>query len=378
MKHFYFSFFLLCNVGFLVFAGTDARGGEIFTGEHYRMKLDQIASGLSHPWGMALLPDGGILVTERGGSLRLWHNNILSRPLTGVPEVAAGGQGGLLDVVLHPDFGNNHVIYLSYSKPIKGKQTTAVARAIFDLKSGGLHKVQDIFVAKPAVSSRHHYGSRLLFGDDGLLYISVGERGQADLAQEANNHLGSIIRLRDDGSVPDNNPFKGHEKYRPEVFSYGHRNPQGMAWHRDSNSLWIHEHGPKGGDEINQIIAARNFGWPVITYGRSYSGFSIGEGTSKPGMEQPLWYWVPSIAPSGMVNYHGEMFPKWKGNTLVGSLKFAYLERVVWRDGKVAHREEILRGAIGRVRDVREGPRGEIYLLNDESDGGIFLLTRTD
>jgi len=332
-----------------------------------------VIDGLEHPWGMALLPDGGMLVTERPGRLRRVQNNRLLAPIEGLPRIAAGGQGGLLDVAIHPDFATNRLIYLSYSKPVSDGKTTALWRA--RLGDNRLDDGRDIFIAQPAHRTSHHFGSRIAFGGDGKLYLSIGDRGESELAQSLSNHMGKVVRLNLDGATPTDNPFVDTPGALAEIYSYGHRNPQGMT-RRAGGAIWIHEHGPKGGDEINPIQAGVNYGWPVITYGRAYSGLPIGEGTSKPGLRQPLWYWTPSIAPSGLIVYSGEAFPELQGDLLVGSLKFRYLERLRLRDGKVYAREKLIADAIGRVRDIALAPGGEVYLLNDETDGGLFRLVR--
>jgi glucose/arabinose dehydrogenase len=333
-----------------------------------------VASGLEHPWSLAFLPDGRMLVTERPGRLRyVTREGALSEPIAGVPPVSAEGQGGLLDVVLDPAFGSNSTIYLSYAEPGEGGTNgTAVARA--RLEGGALADVKVIFRQQPKFRSNHHFGSRLVFARDGKLFVTTGERNsQRDKAQDLGTHIGKVVRIEPDGSVPADNPFVGREGALPENWSYGHRNLQGAALHPDTGELWTHEHGPRGGDEINIARAGRNYGWPVITYGREYSGPAIGEGTAKAGMEQPVHYWVPSIAPSGMAFHSGRGYPEWKGQLFVGALAAAQLVRLeVAPDGKVGHEERI---AIGkRVRDVREGPDGALYLATDEDAGEILRV----
>jgi len=332
-----------------------------------------VAGGFEHPWGLAFLPDGRMLVTERPGRLRVvTAKGEVSDPVSGLPEVFGLGQGGLLDVILHPDHASNGWIYMSYARPADAGHRTAVLRA--RLVETALRDVETIFVAKNPNSGGRHFGSRLAFGRDGKLYVSVGERGSPDQAQNLSNHNGTVLRLNDDGSIPADNPFIDRKGALPSTFTYGHRNPQGMAVHPDRGEIWVHEHGPKGGDEVNLLKAGANFGWPLVTFGRSYAGFSIGEGSSKPGLAAPLHHWTPSIAPSGMTFYTGDAFPAWRGNLFVGSLKFRYLARMVLDGTRVVSEERLLEDQFGRVRDVRQGPDGLIYLLSDENDGQLVRL----
>jgi glucose/arabinose dehydrogenase len=332
-----------------------------------------VANGLDHPWSLAFLPDGRMLVSERPGRLRLIAGGRLqAQPVSGVPEVVAKGQGGLLDVVLHPNYADTGWIYLSFAAPSLRGAHTAVARARLD--GNRLADLQTIFKANNIASGGVHFGSRLAFGGDGKLYVTVGERGDSDRAQELDTHNGTTVRLNDDGTVPDDNPFRDTAGAMPEIYSYGHRNPQGMARHPGTGAVWLHEHGPKGGDEINIVRPGVNYGWPVITYGRSYAGFSIGEGSEKDGLAQPLLHWTPSIAPSGMAFYTGDRFPAWRGNLFVGSLKFRHVVRVELDGARVVAQERLLENAFGRVRDVRQGPDGLLYLLTDEDDGALIRL----
>jgi glucose/arabinose dehydrogenase len=333
-----------------------------------------LAEGLEHPWGMAFLPDGRILITEREGMLRIVENGGLHpTPISGLPRIVARGQGGLLDIILHPSFDKNGWIYLSYVAPGKGGMGTEVARA--RLSDHGLVDLQVIFRLERKTSKHYHFGSRLLFDRAGYLYITIGDRGDRPRAQDLGDHAGSVIRIRDDGSIPKDNPFFSKQGAKQEIFSYGHRNPQGMALHPITGKVWIHEHGPQGGDEVNIIHKGRNYGWPVITYGVNYViGTRIGEGTHKSGMEQPDYYWVPSIAPSGMTFYTADKFPEWKGNLFVGSLKFQLLVRLELKGNKVVREERLLKGKLGRIRDVRTGPDGYIYLLTDEPNGKLVRL----
>jgi len=344
-----------------------------FRTRHGPVTVATVAGGLRNPWGLAFLPDGRMLVTERPGRLRVVSaDGRLSEPLGGVPTVAAVGQGGLLDVALDPDFARNRLVYLSYAEPGDGGQGTAVARG--RLGATSLENVEVIFRQLPKVGGGLHFGSRLVFGRDGMLYVTLGERGRKEMAQDLAVHQGKVIRIRPDGTVPPDNPFVGRAGVRPEIYSHGHRNPQGAALHPETGALWTVAHAARGGDEVNVVRAGLNYGWPVITYGRDYSGLKIGEGTAKAGMEQPLHYWDPSIAPSGMAFYTGDRFPAWKGNLFIGSLKFGMVSRLELAGEKVVSEERILEGLRDRVRDVRQGPDGLLYLLTDESAGRILRI----
>ena len=341
--------------------------------EKVRFHVVTVAAGLDHPWALAFLPDGRILVTERPGRLRLVaRDGALSAPLAGVPQVAAQGQGGLLDVILDRDFGTNQTIYLCYAEPGTGGAGSAIARA--RLGAAGLDDLQVIFRQLPKVSGGLHFGCRLAIGHDGLLYATLGERYNRDRAQDLGTHLGKVIRIRTDGAVPPDNPFVNRAGALPEIWSYGHRNPQGAAQHPATGKLWIHEHGARGGDEINIPEAGKNYGWPVITHGIDYSGASIGIGKEAPGMEQPRYFWVPSIAPSGMAFYGGDAFPQWKGNLFVGALAGQRLLRLELDGSVVKHEERLLAEVRERIRDVRAGPDGLLYVLTDSSDGRILRL----
>lgn len=344
---------------------------------NYTLAIKTVVEGLAHPWGMAFLPNGNILVTERPGRLRLIQDGKLHPdPISGVPEVSAVGQGGLLDVALHPDYADNKLVYLSFAAAGEGGLGTEVARG--RLEGMQLKDVVTIFVALPKADGGRHFGSRLLFAPDGKLYITLGDRGERQRAQIPDQHPGSLIRVNDDGTVPDDNPFIDFPAARPENYTLGNRNMQGIALQPSTGLIWTHEHGPQGGDEVNIMRAGVNYGWPVITYGVNYGvGTKIGEGTEKEGMAQPVHYWVPSIAPSGMTFYTGDEFPDWKGDLFVGSLKFGQLVRLELADNTVINEERMINGALGRMRDVRQGPDGALYLLTDETNGKLIRLTRS-
>ena len=338
------------------------------------IRVVTVVEGLEHPWGMAFLPDGRMLVTERPGRLRVIENGRLrAEPIAGLPPIAAQGQGGLLDVAPHPDFASNGWIYLSYAGAGPGGVGTEVGRG--RLVDGRIDEWQRLFVLEPKSRNGRHFGSRLVFDRKGYLYITLGDRGDRDRAQDLADHAGAVIRLHDDGRVPADNPFVGNPAARPEIFSYGHRNLQGAALHPETGALWVHEHGPQGGDELNIVQAGANYGWPVITYGAEYvSGRPIGEGTHKEGMAQPLYHWTPSIAPSGMAFYTGDRFPQWRGDLFVGALKFQLLARLELDGDQVTAEERLLQGRLGRIRDVADGPDGFLYLLTDAPNGQLVRL----
>ncbi len=341
-------------------------------------KVETFATRLVHPWGLAFLPDGQMLVTERPGRVRVvGKDGRLSDPVRGVPDVVATGQGGLLDIALDPDFAGNRLVYLSYAEPrADGANGTSVARGtlVTDGTASRLDDVKVIFRQMPAASGGLHFGSRLAFARDGNLFLTTGDRYHSrDKAQDLGTHFGKVIRIRPDGSVPPDNPFVKKSGARPETWSYGHRNPQSAAIHPVTGKLWTVEHAARGGDEINVPAAGKNYGWPVINYGRDYSGFKIGESTQKAGMEQPVYYWDPSIAPSGMAFYTGNLFPEWKGNLFVGALAGRALHRLVL-DGETVVGEEALLKGLDRIRDVRNGPDGALWLLTDSPQGRILRL----
>ena len=348
-----------------------------FESAKHRFHLVKVVDGLEHPWGLAFLPDGRMLVTERPGRLRIVADGwLVPEPVAGVPEVWDDGQGGLLDVALHPGFAENGLIYLSYASPDDDNDAaTAVARG--RLVGARLEDVEEIYVALPRDDGGRHFGSRLLFAD-GYLFVTAGERGEPDRAQDVSDPAGSVIRLLDDGGVPEDNPFIGQADARPELYSIGHRNPQGMAREAATGRIYAVEHGPKGGDELNLIEPGVNYGWPVITYGKSYMGFKIGEGTHKEGMAQPVHYWVPSISPSGLTIYDADRFPAWQGSFFAGALSGELLVRLEVADGKAVVEERMLEDLEERIRDVRQGPDGLIYLLTDHPDGMLLRLEPAD
>jgi glucose/arabinose dehydrogenase len=338
-------------------------------------RVTTYADGLEHPWALAFLPDGRLLVTERPGRLRIVDRaGKLSEPLTGVPRVLARGQGGLLDVALDPDFGRNKVIYLSYSEPADdGKAGTAVASGV--LGATGLTGVKVIYRQEPKVSGGGHFGSRIVFRRDGTMFITQGDRMQyREQAQDLQSLLGKVARVNKDGSVPRDNPFVGRKDVRPQIWSYGHRNVQAAALHPETGDLWTIEHGARGGDELNRPQAGRNHGWPVITYGVDYSGAKIGVGTAKAGMEQPVYYWDPVIAPSGAMFYTGSAFPQWKGSLFVGSLQPGALVRLTLRNNAVTGEERFLGDLGERIRDVAQGPDGAVYVVTDSRRGKVLRL----
>ncbi len=377
--------FAFMVMGFMLHSALPAFGqAPLLRSAYHDYRVVTVAQGLEHPWSIAFLPGGDMLVTERPGRLRIVREGVLlEEPVAGIPEVLAQGQGGLLDVVLHPDFASNRLLYLSYSKPLADSEgaTTAVVRG--RLENDRFTDVEQVFEADSR--GRGHYGSRLAFDENGYLFITVGDRQvrpegdlEAHPAQDLSNHHGTVIRLHDDGRVPTDNPFAGQAGARPEIWSYGHRNAQGLAIHPETGDLWLNEHGPQGGDELNLIRPGLNYGWPVVGYGVNYrSGTAIHAGTHREGMEAPVHFWVPSIATSGLLIYTGDRFPEWRGNLFVGGLSGQQLARLTL-DGQVVEQEETLHFGRGRIRDVRQGPDGYIYLAIDDRRGGLTPVVRLE
>lgn len=339
--------------------------------EKHALKIETVVNGLSHPWGLAFLPDGRLLVTERDGNLRYVSEGKLSAPILGLPTIAVGGQGGLLDVLLDKDFASNQKIYLSFAEPgANDTNSTAVLQAT--LAGDSLKETKVVFSQQPKVSSKYHFGGRLVQQADGHLFITLGDRGsRREDVQPLSTHIGKVVHITATGEAAATNPFTAQADAKKEVWSYGHRNIQGATLD-SAGRLWTHEHGPQGGDEINITKAGLNYGWPLITYGEEYGGGVIGK-TAAAGLEQPLHYWVPSIAPSGMAFYQGGTFSGWQQNLLVGSLKFGQLVRLEIKDDKVSHEERIRIGS--RIRDVKVHPDGSVYLLTDEDNGAILRIT---
>ena len=341
------------------------------------VQLETVAAGLSYPWSVAFLPEEGYLVTERDGTVKHIDASGRQSEVTGVPEVFAQGQGGLLDVALSPDFATDRTVFLSYSQgSAEGAGTSLFRAKLAGTFEGGfaLEDGETIFSGNNKAYGGRHFGSRLVFAPDGTLFMTVGERGDGERAQDTSDHAGSVLRLTRDGQPAPDNPFIGQEGYKPEIWSYGHRNPQSAAIHPETGVLWTVEHGARGGDEINIPEAGKNYGWPVISYGRHYSGATIGQGTSKEGMEQPVHYWDPSIAPSGMAFVTSDRYPDWKGDMLVGALAGQHLARVDLDGGTVVGEEKLLTDLGERIRDVRQGPDGYVYVLTDSDDGRLLRL----
>ncbi len=368
------SLMLRVLVGFGCCLPAFAQSASEFKSEKVSFQVVVIASGLDHPWSITFLPEGDFLVTERSGALRLIRKGRLQdKQIEGLPEISAKrDQGGLLDIALDPAFDENGRLCLSYVAKAEGGRGTEIGCGIF--RDNRLDDFDVIFRAEPKNKSGRHFGCRLLFAN-GYLYATLGDRGNRPQAQDRGTHPGSVVRVMADGAVPPDNPFIGHSAYQPEIYAYGNRNPQGLAQDPITGSIWMHEHGPRGGDELNRLMAGANYGWPVISYGKEYFlPKAVGEGTHKNGMEQPVHYWVPSIAPSGMAFYSGPDFPGWQGSLFLGSLKFQELVRLELDQGQVVAEERLLTGEFGRIRDVRQGPDGALYLLTDAAEGQLLKL----
>ena len=346
--------------------------------EKHAFRISSLVTGLENPWSVAFLPDGRFLITERAGRLRLVSSDFKldPKPIDGLPEVVSHGQGGLFDVVLHPQYAQNGWIYWAYNAPGPGGWGTALARG--KLLGQRMTDVQVLFSMQPKTRSGFHFGGRIVFDQAGFVYLTLGDRGDKDRAQKLDDHAGSVIRLHDDGRVPDNNPFVKRAGALAEKWTLGNRNMQGAALHPQTGELWTHEHGPQGGDELNVMRSGLNYGWPVITYGVNYGlGTKIGEGQEKPGMVQALKVWVPSIAPSGMAFVSGSQFPQWQGSLLIGALRGQMLVRLTLDGEKVVSEERLFQGRPGRIRDVRMGPDGLVYLLTDDVQGALLRIEPT-
>lgn len=355
----------------LLLACLEARAA--FRSAVHDFEAETIAEGLRRPWALQFLPGGDFLVTQRPGRLSRVARDGSVADVSGLPPVAAVGQGGLLDVRLDPGFASNRRLYLCYAGRGAGGFGTELAAA--ELAGGRLAGVRVLFRAEPKSGGGRHFGCRVAFDLEGRLYLSLGERGRRANSQDLSTHPGGVVRLNRDGSIPRDNPFVDRPGARPETFTYGNRNPQGMARHPRTGAIWMHEHGPQGGDELNVVYAGANYGWPTVTHGADYgTGARIGIGTHAPGMTQPLHHWTPSIAPSGIAFYRGDAFPRWNGSLFVGSLKFRLLVRLELDGARVVREERMLQGRFGRIRDVRVGPDGLVYLLTDEHDGRLIRL----
>ena len=344
--------------------------------EYQSIELETVAEGFEHPWSIAFLPDGDMLVTERPGRLSRVDNEGNKTAIDGTPEVHAAGQGGLLEVLPHPDFENNRYVYLTYSKPDGDETATALARG--RLENDTLHDLEDLFVQNRYSGPGRHYGSKLAWMPDGTLLMSIGDRGsEPERAQDPADHAGTLLRLNDDGSVPEDNPFVGDDSHAPEIFSHGHRNIQGLIVHPETGEIWATEHGPRGSDELNHVRAGENYGWPKVTKGRDYrTEEQFGDSVrSHPDMVDPVIDWTPSLAASGLAVLADDHFPAWQGNLLAGGLRSQQIRRVVFENDEVVHQEELLRDHIGRIRDVRVGPDGNIYVAVDAGDAAIYRIS---
>ncbi len=354
-----------------------AQTGDIVRTQEVSVRVEKLAEGLEHPWAVEVLPDGAYIVTERPGRLRIVRDGKVSDPIEGVPEVSARGQGGLMDVALSPDFATSRKLYLTAAIASDRGSGTEAFSATLSPDEKSLDNVTPIFTMQRFTRGNIQYGSRIAIAPDGSLFISVGDRGNRDRSQDWKDDAGSIVHVNGDGSIPADNPFRDSSKALPEIWSKGHRNPQGITFDSADGKLYTVEHGAKGGDEINNPEAGKNYGWPVITYGRDYSGAKIGEGTAKEGLEQPLHYWDPSIAPGALVVYRGKMFPEWDGNFIVAALKFQLLSRMQ-RDssGAFTAEERMFEGDYGRIRDVIVAPDGALLMVTDENDGELHRVSR--
>ncbi|MFU8820633.1 MAG: PQQ-dependent sugar dehydrogenase [Gammaproteobacteria bacterium] len=368
---------ILASVGIMSWAHSSAAAENVVADEirtqYEKVRLVQVIGGLEHPWAVAFLPDGRYLVTERPGRLNMVAAGVTT-PVAGLPEVHAHRQGGLLDVALHPDFADNGWVYLSYAKGDADGTTTALGRGRLD--GARLVDFEELFVQDRVSEAGRHYGARMAWRADGTLLLAIGDRGaEPARAQDLKDHAGKVLRLNADGSVPADNPFVGRADVHPEIYSLGHRNIQGLVVAPGTDQAWSTEHGERGGDELNLIRAGKNYGWPIVTKSRDYrSEAQYGEARSREGVTEPVYEFLPTLAPSGLALVTKDRFPRWRGNLLAGGLRAERIRRVVLEDGVVVHEEELLLGLVGRIRDVREGPDGYIYILNDQADGGLYRL----
>ncbi len=348
-----------------------------FPSQHGDVLVETLASGLEHPWSVEALPHGGYIVSERAGRLRIIRDGKASAPLAGVPEVAEQGQGGLLDIALAPDFATSRTLYLTLAANGDGGYGTALVRATLSADETTLTDVKELFRMNKLTRKGQHFGSRIAIAPDGSLFFGIGDRGDRDRAQDMRDHAGSILHVNADGSIPANNPYRNGTEGLAEIWSKGHRNPQGIAFDPKDGTLLTVEHGARGGDEINNPQPGHNYGWPVITYGKDYSGAEIGEGTTKDGFDQPLYYWDPSIAPGALAVYRGAMFPEWDGSLLVAALKYQLLTRLERDDtGAVTAEERLFDGEFGRIRDVVVAPDGALLMVTDEEDGALLRVSK--
>ncbi|MDA3944513.1 MAG: PQQ-dependent sugar dehydrogenase [Bacteroidetes bacterium] len=366
---FFLTAFLFVNSGC---TASNEGDPEIIKGQTHHLKMEILAEGLINPWSLAFLPDGRILLTERPGNLRIYADGILGAPLAGLPPVWVNGQGGLLEVALHPEFEENGWIYLAYASSPDGQQgNTAIGRARLD--GDKLIDFEQIFQGKPLTTLSYHFGCRIVFDEQNRLYFSIGDRGEMQNAQKLNSHNGKVMRIHDDGRIPTDNPFVGRQDALPEIYNYGHRNIQGMAVHPVTAEIWTHEHGPKGGDEINIEQAGANYGWPLVSFGINYDGTIITNDTAAPGITNPIHYWVPSIAPCGMSFVTSARYPHWNNNLLVTALAGQHIQRLVFEGNQVVETEKLFQ-AYARFRDVRQGPDGFLYVLTEGPGQLIKLL----
>jgi aldose sugar dehydrogenase len=377
----YAATFALLATG-IAFQQAGAQQDDVFATQEAAVQAETVASGLSNPWAIDFLPDGAAIVTERPGTMRLLVDGALSDPIEGVPEVWAQRQGGLLDVAVSPDFSDSGLIFFTFSEPGEGGAGTALARAVLerDGQSASLADVEVIFTMNRKTNAGQHFGSRIVFHPDGTVFVTTGDRGDGDRSQDMQDHAGAVLRVNPDGSIPQDNPSRDGSAHLPEIWSKGHRNIQGAVFDPVTEALWVHEHGPRGGDELNRPEPGGNFGWPVVSLGVNYSGTPVGDGEQQAeGMIDPVHHWTPSIAPSGLATYQGDMFPEWQGDFLVGALAFELVTRLERDDeGNIVSEERLFEGEFGRIRDVAVAEDGAVWLVTDESDGRLIRLTRAE